>query len=243
VWNAGAQVVVTGSAALEGELEPTIPDQTLTGGADAGKTVKVVTAFQKLKAGVSKHSLAKYAGDAGVKESEIATLAAELTAPGTEAQRRSRPVLTYRGPVKHTNGTYAQLAIQHINTMMGNYDWKGGCMAGAGGFDHKSAVVKLDEVPGAPGTKGIAIDRHGKLYDAKDAGSLFTGYPAQRPWGPFWTHANYQEVIPSIQDGYPYTMKVLFTYWNAWPYATPGLRNVFEQTSPTTQVGYVASAR
>jgi anaerobic selenocysteine-containing dehydrogenase len=37
-------------------------------------------------------------------------------------------------------------------------------------------------------------------------------------------------VIPSIQDQYPYGMKVLITYWNAWPYSTPTLRKVWEET-------------
>jgi anaerobic selenocysteine-containing dehydrogenase len=37
-------------------------------------------------------------------------------------------------------------------------------------------------------------------------------------------------VIPSLQDGYPYRMKVLITYWNAWPYSVPALRRVWEAT-------------
>ena len=59
---------------------------------------------------------------------------------------------------------------------------------------------------------------------------LFKGYPAKRPWFPFGTHGNYQEVIPSIQDQYPYPMKVLITYWNAMPYSTPAGRKVWEET-------------
>lgn len=228
VWNGTAPVVV-GSAALEGQLEPTIPDQTLTGGPNAGLIVKVSTAFQKFKAGVLKHSMAVYAADAGVKASDIIQLATDLTAAGTEADKRSRPVMTYRGPVQHTNGAYAQMAIQHINTMMGNYDWKGGVMSGAGGPNATTAVVQLDEVPGSPKTSGVTTVRSGKVYDSSDAGKLFTGYPAKRPWGPFWTHSNYQEAVPSAQDAYPYATKVLITYWNAWPYATPALKPVFEQ--------------
>ena len=37
--------------------------------------------------------------------------------------------------------------------------------------------------------------------------TLFEGYPAKRPWFPFGTHGNYQEVIPSLQDGYPYRLE------------------------------------
>jgi anaerobic selenocysteine-containing dehydrogenase len=138
--------------------------------------------------------------------------------------------MTYRGPVKHTNGLYNQWAIQHLNTLVGNYDWKGGCMAGGGGWGHKSGVVKLSKVNGDPGHEGIRIDRAKTFYNEDETKSLFTGYPAKRPWFPFGTHGNYQEVIPSIQDGYPYGMKVLITYWNAWPYSTPTLKKVWEET-------------
>jgi tetrathionate reductase subunit A len=227
VWNGVAPVVV-GSAALEGQLEPSIPNLTLSGGPDNGKTVPVTTAFQKFQAGVLKHSMAVYAADAGIKASDIVQLASELTA-GTSADWRSRTVMTYRGPVQHSNGVYAQIAIQHINTMLGNYDWKGGVMAGAGGYKATSGVVQLAEVPGSPQTSGVNMVRSGKIYDAIDAGALFQGYPALRPWGPFWTHSNYQEAIPSAADAYPYATKVLITYWNAWPYATPALKPVFEQ--------------
>jgi anaerobic selenocysteine-containing dehydrogenase len=138
--------------------------------------------------------------------------------------------MTYRGPIKHTNGLYNQLAIQHLNTLLGNYDWKGGCTQGAGGWSHKSGVVSLSKVAGDPGSEGIRVDRAKTFYDASEAGSLFEGYPAKRPWFPFATHGNYQEVIPSVQDGYPYPLKALITYWNAWPYSTPALRKVWEET-------------
>jgi anaerobic selenocysteine-containing dehydrogenase len=138
--------------------------------------------------------------------------------------------MTYRGPVKHTNGLYNQWAIQHLNTLIGNYDWKGGCTAGGGGWGHKSGVVSLSKVFGDQGHEGVRIDRAKTFYNEDEAGRLFTGYPAKRPWFPFGTHGNYQEVIPSIQDQYPYGMKVLITYWNAWPYSTPTLKKVWEQT-------------
>ncbi|MCP4309960.1 MAG: hypothetical protein GY790_01735, partial [Bacteroidetes bacterium] len=112
----------------------------------------------------------------------------------------------------------------------GNYDWKGGSTAGGGGWNHKSGVVKLSKVAGDPGHEGIRIDRAKTFYNEIEAPNLFTGYPAARPWFPFGTHGNYQEVIPSVQDGYPYAMKALITYWNAWPYSTPALKKVWEET-------------
>ena len=71
---------------------------------------------------------------------------------------------------------------------------------------HKSGFVDLGKVAGDPGASGVRIDRAKTFYDPdpNEAASLFTGYPAPRPWFPFGTHGNYQEVIPSIRDEYPY---------------------------------------
>lgn len=153
-------------------------------------------------------------------------LALELTSHGKKAA-----AITYRGPVKHTNGFFNQLAIQHLNTLIGNYDWKGGCTAGAGGWRHTSGVVSLGKVAGDPVASGVSIDRSRNFYTPTEVPHLFTGYPAPRPWFPFGTHGNYQEVIPSTADSYPYRLQVLITYWNAWPYSVPALRRVWEQTA------------
>jgi anaerobic selenocysteine-containing dehydrogenase len=156
----------------------------------------------------------------------MTALASEFVSHGNKAA-----AISYRGPIKHTNGLYNQLAIQHLNTLIGNYDWKGGCTAGAGGWNHKSGVVNLSKVDGGPVAAGVRIDRAKTFYNQTETPNLFKdGYPAKRPWFPFGTHGNYQEVIPSIADGYPYGLKALITYWNAWPYSTPALRKVWEET-------------
>jgi anaerobic selenocysteine-containing dehydrogenase len=187
--------------------------------------IECKTAFSLLKEAANSMSRSQYASICGVSVTTMETLASEFVNHGKKAV-----AITYRGPIKHTNGLYNQWAIQHLNTLIGNYDWKGGCTAGGGGWDHKSGVVSLGKVDGDPGHAGIRIDRAKTFYNQGEAGSLFTGYPAKRPWFPFGTHGNYQEVIPSVQDQYPYGMKVLITYWNAWPYSTPGLRKVWEET-------------
>jgi anaerobic selenocysteine-containing dehydrogenase len=184
--------------------------------------VECKSAFTLLKEAAFSMSLSQYADICGVDN--IGALASEFASHGKKAV-----AITYRGPIKHTNGLYNQWAIQHLNTLIGNYDWKGGCTAGGGGWGHKSGEVNLSEVDGDPGHEGIRIDRAKTFYNQIEAGSLFTGYPAKRPWFPFGTHGNYQEVIPSIQDQYPYGMKALITYWNAWPYSTPTLRKVWEE--------------
>jgi anaerobic selenocysteine-containing dehydrogenase len=187
--------------------------------------IECKTAFSLLKEAANSMSRSQYASICGVSVATMERLASKFVSHGKKAV-----AITYRGPIKHTNGLYNQWAIQHLNTLIGNYDWKGGCMAGGGGWDHKSGKVSLSKVTGDPGHEGVRIDRAKTFYNEIEAGGLFTGYPAKRPWFPFGTHGNYQEVIPSIQDQYPYGMKVLITYWNAWPYSTPALRKVWEQT-------------
>ncbi len=189
------------------------------------ETIVVKSAFTLLKESATSMSLEQYAAICDVSTGVIAGLASEFVSHGKKAA-----AMTYRGPIKHTNGLYNQLAIQHLNTLIGNYDWKGGCTAGAGGWNHKSGVVNLAKVNGDPGTAGIRMDRAMTQYSAAEAKGLFKGYPATRPWFPLATHGNYQEVIPSVQDGYPYSLKALITFWNAWPYSTPSLRKVWEET-------------
>ncbi len=189
--------------------------------------VEAKSAFTLLKESAFSMSRAQYASICGVSLDTMENLAGEFVSHGKKAV-----AMTYRGPIKHTNGLYNQWAIQHLNTLIGNYDWKGGCTAGAGGWGHKSGVVDLGKVAGDPGARGVRIDRAKTFYDPdpNEAASLFTGYPAPRPWFPFGTHGNYQEVIPSIRDEYPYSIKVLITYWNAWPYSVPALKKVWEET-------------
>jgi anaerobic selenocysteine-containing dehydrogenase len=187
--------------------------------------IEAKTGFTLLRESAFSKSLSEYAFICDVSVNTMQALAGEFVSHGKKAV-----AITYRGPVKHTNGLHNQWAIQHLNTLIGNYDWKGGCTAGGGGWGHKSGVVSLGKVAGDPGHEGIRIDRAKTFYNPSEAGTLFTGYPAKRPWFPFGTHGNYQEVIPSVQDKYPYGMKVLITYWNAWPYSTPGLLKVWEQT-------------
>ena len=189
------------------------------------ESIMVKSAFTLLKESANSMTLDQYADICDVSVGVIVGLASEFVSHGKKAS-----AITYRGPIKHTNGLYNQLAIQHLNTLIGNYDWKGGCTAGAGGWNHKSGVVNLSKVNGDPGTEGIRIDRAMTQYNQAEAKGLFKGYPAARPWFPLATHGNYQEVIPSVQDGYPYAIKALITFWNAWPYSTPSLKKVWEET-------------
>ena len=64
---------------------------------------------------------------------------------------------------------------------------------------------------------GISSIRHGLDYEKT---TLFDGYPAKRNWYPLSSDI-YEEIIPSIADGYPYPIKALFLYMGAPTYALP----------------------
>ena len=214
-WSAGGPKEIA-DAALVGELEP--GEITV-----AGRRCK--TAFQLMKERVFSNSLAQYAEDCGVSVDLMVTIASEFAAAGKQAVMSA-----YRGLVKHTNGVYNQISANLLNTLAGNYDWRGGNAVGGPGWPEGAGVTPLGAVPGGVSPKGIKLNRTGKHYE-KDGPSLFKrdgGYPAKRPWFPYALNGNYQEVIPSAADGYPYPIKALFTYWNAWPYSTPALRKTFE---------------
>jgi len=193
----------------------------------AGRQIPVKSAFTLLEESVNSRTRAQYSALCGVSVETMEALAQELVSHGKKAA-----VITYRGAVKHTNGLYNQLVIQHLNTLIGNYDWKGGCTAGAGGLGSQNSGVVSLAFTGGPPVSGIRIDRAMSFYE--ESGALFTGYPARRPWFPFGTQGNYQELIPSIEDGYPYPIKVLITYWNALPYSVPALRQVWERVLAET---------
>jgi anaerobic selenocysteine-containing dehydrogenase len=192
-----------------------------------GKSVPVKSAFTLLKEMVNSRTRSQYSTICGVSVATMEALAQELVSHGKKAA-----VITYRGVVKHTNGLYNQLAVQHLNTLIGNYDWKGGCTAGGGGLGGQTSGAVSLAFSGGPAVSGIRIDRAMSFYE--ESGAMFTGYPAKRPWFPFGTQGNYQELIPSIEEGYPYPIKVLITYWNALPYSVPALRQGWERVMAET---------
>ncbi len=226
-WSSSTPVEI-GTSAVEGTLLPGEKTITIEG---TSETVTVKTVFELLKEKiVTGKTVAYYANIAGVSETTLTTLATEFTSHGKKSVANA-----YRGTVQHTNGVYSQMSVMLLNTLIGNYDWKGGNAVGGGGYSYDSGM-KGTGMSGIP--TGPRIDR--TKVSTTFYNTLVTNYPtiysypAQRPWFPYGTHGNFQEVIPSIAEGYPYPCKVLITYWNAWPYSTPALRQVFEATVADT---------
>lgn len=212
----------TGADAVVGDLD--------VSGLVNGIAVKSV--FRMLKERATESSVAQYASICGVAESDITAVATEFTSHGFKAAADC-----YRGPVQHTNGVYTAWAILHLNTLIGNYDRKGGLTKGGSHFHEVGGAantVDLKAVPGGKTAAGINLTRVGVKYDATKAPKLIErdGPVPPRPWFPFAQNGNFQEVLSAIDAGYPYGPNAsfaLFTYWNIWNWSTPGGRVVFER--------------
>jgi tetrathionate reductase subunit A len=216
--SAGVEVNSSSTTAVEGVVLDTglvnVPLQ-------AGGSVACKSVFTLLKERLQEKTIAEYSAICGVPEATIIQLATDFTSHGKKAATEH-----YRGVAQHTNGVYGSHAVMVLDLLVGNCDWKGGSTKGGGSYNHGTKVLDVNAVPDGVSPSGYRIDRKGKEF--KDT-SYFTGfYPAPRPWFPHANNGNYQEVIPSAADAYPYGAKALITYWNAWPYSTPALREVFE---------------
>ncbi|HXG59536.1 MAG TPA: molybdopterin-dependent oxidoreductase [Thermoanaerobaculia bacterium] len=225
VWNGGRAWMNHEAPGAKGELDP---GEVKVDPGD-GTLVDCQTVWSLFVARVREKTVAEYAEMAGVEQSLIEDVAREFSAAGKQGVANP-----YRGPVKHTNGVYGAMAIAALNLLNGNYDWKGGNSKGGGRPHYEGGAapgqISLGKVPGGVSPAGVPITRHSKFYE-KDAPNLFArdGYPAKRPWAPFNRDWNYQELMPSIEEGYPYSIDTLITYWNALPYSTPSARDTFER--------------
>ncbi|MHC4507189.1 MAG: molybdopterin-dependent oxidoreductase, partial [Planctomycetota bacterium] len=224
VWSGGAAVVYD-----------TVDTADLLPGALTVNLLDVKTAFELYKDRVEEKTIAEYATICGVPEGDITAVADAMATAWKKGTASA-----YRGPVQHTNGTHAMFAIMALNTLLGNYDWKGGNSNGGGHLhetDAKDSRVgpgektrDLETVPGGVSPSGVPISRNKKFYET-DAPNLFArdGYPAKRPWTPFNSRWNFQEILPSIEDGYPYPIKALILYWANMLYSSPAGREQGEK--------------
>ena len=216
-------VVWTGGAAVKFN---TVNSADLLPGPVVVNGITCKTAFQLYVERVREKTIEEYSAICGVDVATIQSLAQQLAAAG-----RRGSVTMYRGPVQHTNGTYTGLAILSLNLLVGNFNWKGGLSFGGGGWrdSYSGAPYDPNSFPGKVTESGIPLTRVGKSYETSTEFAN-NGYPARRPWFPIARHYNFQEILPSIEEGYPYPIKALILYWNGIPYSTPGARAVWERT-------------
>lgn len=195
------------AAPVEGDL---LAEATIQG-------IRAKTAFQLLWESAASRTLAEWEEFSGIAAAEVEAVGREFTSHGKKAG-----VESYRGAVKHTSGFYIQQAIQALNLLIGNPDWKGGLAQGGGGWEfvgnREGKPFRLRALhPNKTQAFGVKLTREGARYEES---TLFTGYPAKRPWYPF-TGNLFQEVIPAAEAGYPYPVKALFMHMATPVYATP----------------------
>jgi tetrathionate reductase subunit A len=187
-----------------------------------GKEVKVKSSLQLMLETSREKTIGEYTELCGIEAGTIEAVAAEFTSYGKKAC-----VDIHRGAAQHTNGFYNIAACMNLNLLIGNFDWKGGMIA-ASTFNIDGTSKSTDKQPfnfkeiGPKSVKifGTSIIRHGMKYEES---TLFKGkesYPAKRNWWPLSSDV-YEEVLPSIADGYPYPTKIAFSYMGAPTYSLP----------------------
>ena len=216
VWSDGAAAQYNSVDA--GELLPGVVDPN-------GITCK--TAFQLYADAARSRTLDDYEAVCDIDAATVQAIATELTSHG-----RKVSVEHYRGSVQHTNGTYTAWAIINLNTLVGNYNWQGGHVFGGGHWHETGGKSGNPYTPttvvGGVSNSGVRITR-AKAFYQDSAEFAAGGYPAQRPWFPFAFNLNYQEIVPSIEDEYPYSIGALILYWNNIAYSTPAGKAAVER--------------
>lgn len=188
-----------------------------------GREIKVKTSFRLMKEEVMEHTIGQYAKFAGVERSQIEKTAMEFTSHGTRAA-----VTQYHGAGNYVSGTYAAYAVAMLNAMIGNIDHKGGYLkAGGGAAQWNEGLYDLKEFTGKKKPQGVPISREKAAYEKstefrkkKEAGG--TGYPATRPWFKFTAGGLCVESLSGIDQKYPYSCNMLFTYFFNPVYSIPG---------------------
>lgn len=194
-------VIVNGQAvsaneAEHGELDV---DMTING-------IHVKSTFSLYKEEVMKKSMEEYAELTGIPMDDIANVAKEFTSYGKKSVAWG-----YRGKAMHTNGYYSTRAMNVLNHLIGNYDWKGGSLTGGAKYAAFSGAYDLMTVPNANPAWGIPITRKQSNYEQSSVFERDGGYPAVRPWFPASGNSSH-ELIPSADAAYPYALKAMFVY-------------------------------
>jgi tetrathionate reductase subunit A len=211
------------SNAVEGEL---FADTTLEG-------FKVKSSLKLLQEEAFSRSIEEWARISGLRTRDIVEVAAEFTSHGKKAATAE-----YRGIAAHSNAFHTTMAIFSLNILIGNIGWQGGISTGAGQFDNMGAkagqpynIVQMH--PNRIASFGTMLTRQGSKYEDS---TVFEGYPSKRPWVAIPGGALRHELYPSILDGYPYSIKALFTYKANTVLTTPGGQMVLDALTDTERI-------
>lgn len=196
--------------------------------------IRVRSVFSLVKERVREQEIADYADAAGIDVRTIEEIARDFTSHGKQAA-----VMSYRGPAMQANGFYAIQAINYLNFLIGNHDWKGGHMSSAQKFSPMQGRYDLEAVPEANAAWGIPVTREKTKYEDT---SFFTedGYPAKRRWYPYPGNLCH-EVIPSVEQGYPYTLNALFIHRHSPLNSGPGAHRQARTLQDTEKIKLLVS--
>ena len=179
--------------------------------------VKVKSSLQLMREAAAEKTIAQYAEICGIERTVIEKVAREFTSHGKKAA-----VDVHRGPAQHTNGFYNISSLMNLNLLVGNFDWTGGMIAAStfnvDGTKTDAQPFSLKKLaPRSPKAFGLSVIRHDAKYEES---TVFKDYPAKRNWWPLSSDV-YEEILPSIQDAYPYPVKVVYSYMAAPTYSLP----------------------
>ncbi|WP_456432780.1 4Fe-4S dicluster domain-containing protein [Thermosulfuriphilus sp.] len=182
-----------------------------------GSRPLVKTAFRLLKESVLAHDLSFYAREAGIPEDKIRQTARDFAAHAPKSA-----AFAYHGGGNYLGGTYASYAIALLNVMVGNINLKGGYLPPGGGAGNwQKGIYNLKSFPGARRPQGIKISREKAAYE-KTTEYRQKGYPSKLPWFPFTKGGLSVSALCGVDQGYPYPIKILFTYFFNPIYSVPG---------------------
>ncbi|MGG7049033.1 MULTISPECIES: molybdopterin-dependent oxidoreductase [unclassified Campylobacter] len=187
-----------------------------------GKKVSVKSSMQLLKDEAFKHSIDEYLKICGVRKDDFEWLCENFTKNGRQV------VTNVHGGMMHTQAAFSTFAILSLNTLMGNYGFKGGtALASAGTHGFLKGRYDLEKFDGAAKVGGLNLSRSGKYYETsseykRKLEATGSGYPATQPWYPI-SMPLINETLTSHAVGYPYKVKVFINYMTNVLYGQAGL--------------------
>ena len=211
-----AKTAVDGEIFFAGEVEGA--------GTPNFRRFKVKTGWQIIRDYAFSRSLEEWSKICGIDVETIVWLAKEFTSHGKKAVADA-----HRGLATNGSGSLSVLALDTLNALIGNMDWKGGFSKGGGSWDFKGGKAgqpyPTGNFPGKTISLGLPISKQTTMIGVGyneyryENTTLFEGYPAKRPWyGPAkW--GIFQEPIPAAAAGYPYKIKALWIACWATPLA------------------------
>jgi len=204
--------------------EPVRHDLAKTGSLEVDTKINdipVKSVFTLLKQRALEKTIDEYAEISGIGSNAIVEMADEFTSHGKKAA-----IDIYRGVAKHPNGFHIVQAVNSLNVLIGNQDWKGGLADGGGSRDDLGGkdgapypLAKLH--PGKTKSFGVSMTREGLKYEESTLFARDNGYPAKRPWYPL-AKEMYQDAIPAAEAGYPYSLKAMWLHMGTPVYSVPG---------------------